>query len=103
MCGDELEDINGGGGTTSEATLRKMLIGTWKITEQNGYEEFTFKEDGTFEHVFFMNGDKETDNGTYTYFPSEKRIDLLYSNGNNNTIIIISIISVPLKLGRVKY
>ena len=58
-CGDdEIEELTPGGGhanntddTAEDESQRKMLLGTWRLTEPDFYEEYTFNEDGTFVYI----------------------------------------------------
>ena len=98
-CGDdEVEEVTPSGGhanntddTAEDEAQRKMLLGTWRLIEPDFYEEYTFNEDGTFVYTF-DDGDKDSWDGTYTYYPSKKLINLIYSdNGSKSSIILQSI------------
>ena len=100
-CGDdEIEEVTPGGGhanntddTAEDEAQRKMLLGTWRLTEPDFYEEYTFNEDGTFVYTF-DDGDKDSWDGTYTYYPSKKLINLIYSNNGHKSSIKLQSITI---------
>ncbi len=69
------------------------LVGTWRDTYDGGWEEFTFKSDGTFICAWHEKGKSDYVEGTYTYKHPELK---LYDEDGDYEVYYVKSISSSL-------
>lgn len=75
-----------------------LIIGTWRDSSDEGWDEFTFKKDGSFSWTFYEEGKgpADTEIGTYTY--NHPALKLTFEEGDIEMYRVISISSSKLVL-----